>query len=399
MATSPRDTQDRSAEELRQDRGEERGRTWISDRTALGTPTHREQGREPVVPTDPDMDMGRTTEDATQTGLGTQVSKRAAVQVDPSTLIEHSRRLDTRAPMRYSRCVTDQVEGQEHLSGQVLAKSKDGGSSTAGVQAMAAPTQHATVRGTESTTGFPRGTVRDLRLPGAVEPSLAEDLEDGNVSVGDPKERHGRAATMAALEGQDQGDRPASGSYQQDPGESTTEVTPSDMVTVTAGEDFMELDSESTGAEETEAPTGFRKFAQHVSDDAMNRPTVQEPNGAFGTKSKDGTLWVEGRWFACKEAYELWIMASIREDMVVQAIATHIQGRDKAGAWKAKLRPCPQERVETERLRLQTFEQWWCAQDASDQPGPLESDGPEKLRQPMGPSKCSDSNNQGWSTT
>jgi len=183
---------------------------------------------------------------------------------------------------------------------------------------------------------------------------------------------------MAALEGRDQGDLTASQSYQQDPGEGTTQVNPSDMVNETAGEDLMELDSEIIGAEETESPTGFLKFAKHVSEDAMNRSTVQESDGAFGTKSKDGTLWVEGKWFACKEAYELWIMASIREDMVVQAMATHIQGRDQAEAWKKKLRPCPQERVETEGLQLQTFEQWWGSQDGCDQPGPLESDALEE---------------------
>lgn len=344
------------------------------------------------------MGRGETTEKATQTVSGTQVAERAAVQVDPSTIIEQSRRSDTRAPMRYSRCVPDQVEEQDQLSGRMLATTRASESSTTEVQAMVAPTTQALVHGTDSTTRFPRGAVGDLDtlLEQAARPSQHSGLEDGDKIV-EPEERHGEAPTMAALEGRDQGDLTASQSYQQDPGEGTTQVNPSDMVNETAGEDLMELDSEIIGAEETESPTGFLKFAKHVSEDAMNRSTVQESDGAFGTKSKDGTLWVEGKWFACKEAYELWIMASIREDMVVQAMATHIQGRDQAEAWKKKLRPCPQERVETEGLQLQTFEQWWGSQDGCDQPGPWNRTRLKKRCQPVGPPKCN-SSRQGWST-
>jgi len=144
VAAGPRDTRRRSAEELRQDRGEEQSSTWFTNRTAEQLTTHREQGREPVVPKDPrEMGRGETTEEATQTVSGTQVAERAAVQVDPSTTIEQSRRLDTRAPMRYSRCVTDQVEEQDQLSGRMLATTRASESSTTEVQAMAAPTTRA----------------------------------------------------------------------------------------------------------------------------------------------------------------------------------------------------------------------------------------------------------------
>ena len=265
MATSPRNKRRRSAEELRQDRGEEQSSTWFTDRTAEPT-THREQGREPVVPKGPrEMGHGETTEEATQTVSGTKVSESAAVQVDPSTIIEQSRRLDTRAPMRYSRCVTDQVEEQDQLSGRMLVTTRASENSTTGVQATAAPTTQTLVHGTDSTTRFPRGAVGDLDtlLEQAARPSQHSGLEDGDKIV-EPKERHGKAPTMAALEGRDRGDLTASENCQQDPGEGTTQVNPSDMVNETAGEDLMEIDSEITGAEETESPTGFLKFAQQV---------------------------------------------------------------------------------------------------------------------------------------
>jgi hypothetical protein len=50
----------------------------------------------------------------------------------------------------------------------------------------------------------------------------------------------------------------------------------------------------------------------------------------------------------------------------------HSSNKVDADNWKKRLKPCPTELVETEQRSLDTFQQWWTAQDGTDPSIPVE---------------------------
>jgi len=97
-------------------------------------------------------------------------------------------------------------------------------------------------------------------------------------------------------------------------------------------EDFIALDPELEQHEEPE-PAGFLSLNQQIRDNAKKRNNIT-PSGIVGTKSSDGTLWVDGKKYLCPEAYELAIMSSLRGQSVTQALSLHIADKAHANIWK-----------------------------------------------------------------
>ena len=137
----------------------------------------------------------------------------------------------------------------------------------------------------------------------------------------------------------------------------------------TTGDDFIALGPEMATAE---TPGGFSKFAFQISGEAMKRSGDGLSQVTMGTRSQDGSLWVDGIRFPCKEAYELWLVASVRGETWARVMAMHSANKVDADSWKRRLKPCPTELVETEQRSLDTFQRWWTAQDGTDLSIPAE---------------------------
>jgi hypothetical protein len=180
-------------------------------------------------------------------------------------------------------------------------------------------------------------------------------------------------ATQAQPDGGDRADSPmdAGAGNQTDAMESVTIQVDDD----TTEDGYIALAPESVGADGTGPPEGFRRCAQLISEDAMKKSGGTSSQVASGTRSRDGTLWVNGKRYSCKEAYELYIMASVRGETCAQAFALHVADKTRADAWKQKLKPCPAELADTERRSLDSFERWWVTQDDGDSPLPMELTG------------------------
>jgi hypothetical protein len=88
----------------------------------------------------------------------------------------------------------------------------------------------------------------------------------------------------------------------------------------TTGDDFIALEPEMAT---TETPGGFSKFAYQISGEAMKRSGDGSSQVTMGTRSQDGSLWVDGIRFPCKEAYELWLVASVRGETWARVMAMH----------------------------------------------------------------------------
>ena len=107
------------------------------------------------------------------------------------------------------------------------------------------------------------------------------------------------------------------------PTDDPTDVDSDEYYNEVVEEDFIPLDPETEHHKEPE-PTGFLRLNKQVRDNAKKRSDSTPSESIAGTRSSDGTLWIDGKKYLCPEAYELAIMSSLRGQSVTQALSLHI---------------------------------------------------------------------------